>query len=72
MIVNSRGGILHKTGFVWIMAIAISIVCNDIQAAPAKPVKQPSTQAAAKLELGDWKKAIEAAKKEGKIVLLSK
>ncbi len=70
MTVNRQGGILRKTGLVWMMALALSLVFNaGGEAAPAMPVKQSSTKPVAKTDPGEWKKVVEAAKKEGKLVL---
>ncbi len=61
---------MHKTGFVLIMAIAISAAWSiGVQAAPATPVKPSATQREAKQEPGEWKKVLEAAKKEGTLVM---
>ena len=61
---------LMKTGFVWTLAVALGIACSaNIEAASAKPAKQSSSEPAAKTDPGEWKKILEAAKKEGKIVL---
>lgn len=54
MIFDRIGEILHKTGFVLIMAIALSLACSaDVQAAPAKPVKPSSTQREVKQDPGE-------------------
>jgi len=68
MIANKRRKILQKTGFVWIMAIALSITNTDIQAATTKPVSPSSSQSAAKTDPSEWRKVVEAAKREGKII----
>ena len=70
MKVNVGWGNLIKTGFVWTLAVALSIACSaNIQAAPAKPAKQSSSEPVAKTDPSEWKKVLEAAKKEGKIVM---
>lgn len=65
MKVNVRGSILLKTGFVVIsifIAFAVAFSADS-------SVKQPSMQGVAKSDPGEWKKVVEAAKKEGKIVI---
>ena len=68
MRVNVAGGSLIKTGFV-LISIFVGFSLAFSADSPAKRVKQPSTQAEAKLDPGEWKKVLEAAKKEGKIVI---
>ncbi|MCG6533797.1 MAG: substrate-binding domain-containing protein [Syntrophales bacterium LBB04] len=65
---NITGNILHKT--VLVMAIGFVLACSvSLLAAPAKPVKQSPAPQAAKTDPNEWKKVLEAAKKEGKIVM---
>ena len=66
---NMVGRNLCKTFFalISIMLLTFSVVYSaDL---PGKAVKQSSTQPVAKTDSGEWKKVIEAAKKEGKIVI---
>ena len=68
MKVNWARGTLIKTGFVLIsicMAVSVAFSADS----SVKRIKQPSTLPAAKPDPGEWKKVIEAAKKEGKIVI---
>ena len=70
MIVNGQRKILQKPAFALIVALALIIAFGaNMQAAPAKPVKQSSPQPVAKTDTAEWKKVLEAAKKEGKIVI---
>ncbi len=70
--------IVHKTGlawtiatgFLWIMAIVFGIAGTTVvKAAPAKPVNPSLPQQEVKQDPGEWKKVLEAAKKEGKLVM---
>ena len=68
MKVSVAKGNLIKTGFVLIsIFIAISIALSADSS--VKQVKQSSIQSAVKTDTGEWKKVIEEAKKEGKIVI---
>ena len=68
MNVNMAGSDLVKAGLVLIsIFIAVSMAFSADSA--VKRVKQSSTQPVAKPGPGEWKKVIEAAKKEGKIVI---
>src|SRR5512140_2931485 len=60
----------RKIFLVLIAASAVGIVCSArAGAATAKSVKTPAAQREAKTDPAEWKKVLEAAKKEGKIVI---
>jgi iron(III) transport system substrate-binding protein len=68
MKVRVTGGNLTKAVFILVslfMTVSMAFGADST----VKGVKQPSTQPMAKTDPGDWKKVIEAAKKEGKIVI---
>ena len=69
MIANKRSKIQQKTGFIWILAIALSIAAHTNIQAAAKPASPSSTQAQASPDPMEWKKVIEAANKEGKLII---
>src|SRR5574340_377593 len=59
-----------KTFFVIIAAMAVCLACHPAaQAATAKPVKSPSTQHEMKTDSNEWLKVVEAARKEGKLII---
>src|SRR3989339_145884 len=68
MKVNGIRGNLIKTAFV-LISIFITVSMAFSADSPAKRTKQPSIQPQAKQDPGEWKKVLEAAKKEGKIVI---
>ena len=68
MKVNVTGGNLIKTGFV-LLSIFIAVSVAWSADSSAKGVKQSQTQPAAKTDPGEWKKVIEAAKREGRVVI---
>ena len=62
--------ILQKRFFVFFMAIGFGLACSSsLLAAPAKSDKSSSTHPVVRPDPADWKKVVEAAKKEGKIVI---
>jgi hypothetical protein len=65
---NVTGGNLIKTGLV-LLSIFIAVNVAFSADSSVKRVKQSSTQPAAQTDPSEWKKVIEAAKKEGKIVI---
>ncbi len=71
MIFSRVREMVQKTGFllIGIMAALGVAISYDVHAAPAKAVKPSSTQSEAKKEPGEWGKVVEAAKKEGKLVI---
>ena len=68
MKVNVRGGSLIKTGFVLISIFMVFSLAFGADS-PGQRLKQSSTQGVAKTDPVEWTKVVEAAKKEGKIVL---
>lgn len=68
MAINSRGGIFYKTFFVLIgifMTVSVAFSADS----PEARAKRPATQPAAKPAPSEWEKVVEAAKKEGRIVI---
>ena len=63
-----NGKFLKKTGIILIVAICFGLACSASLLA-ATSVKQSSTQPASKADPIEWKNVVEAAKKEGKIVM---
>ena len=68
---NMVRGDMSKTAF--ILACLLSLAVGPTYGAdqPARQAKQPSTSSEAKIEPGGWGKVVEAAKKEGKVVIYS-
>src|SRR5512140_3780343 len=64
------GIILHKTGYLLIMALGFSLFGSSVTlAAQAKTLKPSGALREVRQAPGEWKKVLEAAKKEGKLVL---
>src|SRR5512140_1814834 len=67
---RAKGKILQKIGLLLSMAIGFGVACSSIaQAAQANPGKTSPTNTMTKAASGEWEKVVEAAKKEGKVVV---
>ncbi|MCG6534292.1 MAG: extracellular solute-binding protein [Syntrophales bacterium LBB04] len=67
---KTTGKFLHKTGYLLILAIGFGLACGSpMQAAPAKAAKPSPPQREGKQDPTEWEKVIDAAKKEGSVMV---
>ena len=67
--VHVRGGKLRKAVFVLLNIILIAVSSGYCADSTTKSGKPPSTQSEVKIDPGQWKIVVEAAKKEGRLII---